>query len=120
MRLKTLLFGCASILASAVLVVPAAQAFTGGWEYDDNPGGFEILYLGDNSDDTYRRLSGTKMYCGSPGVPYARIRNVIDRNYPHQINWWVSNECDGGYIRVCVENRLGESACSTYVDGGWN
>lgn len=102
----------------AMLSAAPAVAYEGGWYYDNNAGGREILYLGDNSDDTYRGFSGTAASCGPKGAPYARIRSIIGREY-HQINWWISHQCDGTYARVCVQNSYGERACSTCIDLGW-
>ncbi len=121
MRVKTVLLGFAAMIALAVMAVVQvpAQAFSGGWELNNNPGGFEEMYLGDNTNDSYRRLTGTSLYCGRPGVSYAQMRGIIERNYPEQLNWWIDDECQGGYVRVCVENWQGETGCSTYSDGGW-
>jgi hypothetical protein len=98
----------------------AASAFVGNWSYDNNPGGLEVLWLGDSSDDTYLYLRGTDRYCGRPGASYARMRSVLRSTGGDQVNWWFSDECDDGYVRVCVSNSHGNTACSTYGNGGWH
>jgi len=100
----------------------AAYAYVGDWAYDDTPGGWEILNLGNNTNGAVRILRGTKRYCGRPGAAYATMRRVLLRNGTEgeQINWWVDATCRDGYVRVCVRNWRGESACSTYWDGGWD
>ncbi len=116
---KTLLAAAAA--AAMLAAAPAANAYVGGWYYDNNVGGFEVLLLGDNTDDTYFRLGGTGAYCVKPGASYATIRNILLRNGTdgQQINWWIDEECTSGYVRICVENTRGESACSTYTAKGW-
>ena len=113
-----------AVVASCALAIGSSvptNAYEGGWAYDDNAGGYEVLKLGDNTDNTYLLLRGTKSYCGSPGVPYARVREVLRRNGTNgqQISWWIANSCDGGYVRVCVRNGRRESACSTYWADDW-
>jgi len=112
--------------AAAALVfagfTTAASAYVGDWSYDDNRGGLEVLWLGDNSDGTSLLLRGTDRFCGRQGVPYATMRNILLRNgtQGEQVGWWINNSCTDGYVRVCVENWRGESACSTYWNGGWH
>lgn len=112
---------CAVVVAALTLAASAAgsSAFEGGWYVDDNPLGREILYLGDNSDNTYRKLRGTLRFCGKRGHSYATVRGVMMRNGNAQLTWWVVDKCDDGYVRVCMENRYSERACSTYIDQGW-
>jgi hypothetical protein len=100
--------------------VGGALAFTGDWYYDDNVGGWEVLRLGDNSDDTFLHLSGATEYCSRPGVSYAKMRNVLVRNGTNgeQIEWWVNASC-GDFVRICVRNWRGEQGCSTYWSEGW-
>ncbi len=97
----------------------AASAYEGGWYFDNNPGGTEILDLGDNTDDSYLRLYGTRGWCGSPGTSYANMRATISSNYPYQVEWWIDADC-GNAARVCVVGDRGQTACSTYrIDGWW-
>lgn len=120
MLIRKMLFAAAA--AAAMLVAaPAANAYVGDWYFADIPGEFEVLHLGDNTDGSYLRLGGTGAYCVKRGVPYATIRNILVRNGTsgQQINWWIDEECTSGYVRICVENSRGESACSTYTDQGW-
>lgn len=98
--------------------IASAGYYEGGWYVRNNPGGREILYLGDNSDNTYRALRGTSRYCVRPGASYARIRQVLNNEYD-QIGWWEDEICRDGYVRICVQNSRGQSACSTYEDNGW-
>lgn len=114
--MRNALFGV--LAAAALLGASPAGAYEGGWYVDNNAGGREILYLGDNSDNTYRVLRGTGRYCVYPGASYAKMRGVLGNEH-NQISWWVTNSCDDGYVRVCVENSRGQSACSTYIDAGW-
>lgn len=116
------------MLTTAVAVVTmlavsagAAFAYTGDWYYDDNPGWSEVLRLGDNTDGTFRHLSGSERYCGRPGASYAKMRRILLRNGTdgEQIDWWVADTCSDNHVRICVENWRGESACSTYWDDGW-
>lgn len=95
-----------------------AYAYEGGWDtsmYDEY--GRELLLLGDNTDNSYRALSGTRSYCARPGLGYASMRRIVNREY-HQITWWVEADC-GSVIRVCVENSYGQWGCSSYLDRGW-
>lgn len=108
-----------TLLAAVALAgtTTASFAYEGGWYYDNNPRGSEVLVLGDNTDDTYRGFSGTELYCAQPGASYATMRRVIGREYD-QITWWIDADC-GSVVRVCVENSYGEWACSSYFDEGW-
>lgn len=94
----------------------AASAYEGGWFFRDNPGGYEILYLGDSDDNTFLYLRGTELRCGPSGASYARMRQVIGSNRD-QVSWWIDRDC-GDYVRVCVTGRQGR-ACSTYENWGW-
>ena len=118
--LRKVVLGVGAALALSLSTL-SASAFEGDWYYDNNVGGSEVLNLGDNSDDSFLVLRGTDRYCGRPGAPYSRIRNVLRRNGTdgEQITWWIANTCDDGYVRICVENWRGEQACSTYEDYGW-
>jgi len=113
---KTLLAAAAA--AALLIAAPAANAFVGGWYYDNNAGGLEVLHLGDSSDDTYLVLRGTDRYCSRPGVSYATVRNLLN-SVGGPVNWWIDNECDDGYLRICVSDSQGWDACSTYANGGW-
>ena len=115
--MRKLLLAAATATALAGSAVNAS-AYEGGWYFDNNPGGWEILYLGDGDDDTYLQLGGTGEACGRRGNSYAHMRRVISSNYPHQLSWWVDYTC-GDLVRVCVENVRGQSGCSTYVYEGW-
>ena len=117
--MRSMLIG--AVAAISLLAAPSAAnaAYEGGWYFDNNPGGWEILALGDNSDDTYRILRGTDRFCGRRGASYATMRSIINGNSGEQITWWVADTCDDGYVRVCVQNWRGRSACSTYWDDGW-
>ena len=114
----------AAVAATAMLgaTMSSAFAYVGGWYYDNNPGGWEVLALGDSSDDSYLSLRGTEMYCGRPGASYAKMRNVLERNGTsgEQVTWWIDHECSQAHVRICIENWRGERACSTYRDEGWN
>lgn len=121
MNFKKTLFAAVAATSMLAMSVASASAFEGGWYTDDNLGGSEVLYLGDNSDDSYFHLSGASGYCGRPGASYAKMRSIIGNEYD-QITWWIDQECSGGgidYVRVCVENSYGQSACSTYREIGW-
>lgn len=107
-----------AMAAVSLFAAAPAMAYEGGWYVNNNPGGSEILYLGDNSDNTYRALRGTSRYCVQRGVSYARMRRVLGNEY-NQISWWESHTCNDGYVRICVENSRGQTACSTYYDAGW-
>lgn len=98
-------------------IVGSASAYEGGWAVRNNPGGREILYLGDNSDNSFRSLRGTGRYCGDTGSSYATMRRVLN-GVDDQVTWWEDYTCDDGYVRVCVTNNR-RSACSTYIDQGW-
>lgn len=118
--MKKLLIAALASIALAAGAGTANASYYGGWYYNDDPGdGYEVLALGDSSDGTYRYLRGTSRYCGRPGASYATMRRVLNRSGDDGISWWVNHSCDDGYVRVCVENWRGESACSTYWDGGW-
>lgn len=111
------------ITVGAIATATPAFAYEGGWYTDNNLGGSEVLYLGDNSNDTYLLLRGASGYCGSPGASYAKMRRIIGNEYD-QITWWIDQTCNDNrtgiaYARVCVENYLGQSACSTYRYVGW-
>lgn len=112
--------GAACLLVLS-LAVPA-QAFEGDWYFDNNPGGREILALGDFTDNSFLLLRGSPRYCGVPGDSYAHMRNVLVRNGTNgqMIYWWIADSCRDGYVRVCIENRYNEVGCSTYIDGGWD
>ena len=113
-KFMTMAVAAIAMVASAGV----AEAYQGGWYVDNNRGGSEILYLGDNSDDTYRSLRGTSRYCGRRGASYATMRRVLGNEYD-QITWWEDHVCNDGYVRVCVQNSYGQRACSTYEDYGW-
>ncbi len=121
---KTLLAAAAAVSMLAVSVggASANETYEGGWYTDNNLGGSEVLYLGDNSDDTYLHLSGASGYCGQPGASYARMRSVIGHEYD-QITWSINQVCSDDYgndfARICVQNSYGDSACSTYREVGW-
>ncbi len=115
--MKKILTSLAAVLLVAASATAASAAYQGGWYTDNNVGGSEILYLGDNSDDTYRGFSGTGHFCVRRGASYATMRRIITSE-PDQITWWIDAEC-GNYSRVCVRNSYGRSACSTYYDHGW-
>lgn len=104
-------------MALLAMSVTGAVAYEGGWQYDSN--GQEFMVLGDNSDGTGLYLWGTTRYCGSPGDSYSRMHRVLDRQI-YEINWWIADSCDDGYVRVCIQNRYRETACSTYIDAGWD
>jgi len=117
--MRKVLAGVAAMLLLASSAT-SANAYSGDWYYDNNVGGREVLHLGDNSDGSYRVLRGTGAYCGRPGASYATMRSVLRSNGTsgEQIAWWVSHDC-GDFVRVCVENYRGRTACSTYIDQGW-
>lgn len=101
-----------------VCTATVASAYTGGWntEYVDGYGR-EVLFLGDNSDGSYRELIGTREWCRQSGSSYATMRSVVEQEYD-QISWWVDADC-GDVVRICVRNSYGRGACSSYLDGGW-
>lgn len=110
-------FGLLVAAIISMLSVPTyAQEYVGGWAH--GPG---YAVLGDNSDDSGLRLGTTSRYCGIPGSSYSVMNGIMRRNGQsgEQIYWWIDQECSDGYIRICIENRFGESACSTYRDLGW-
>ena len=119
---KTLLAAAAAIALLSASVGAAYASYVGDWSYDNNPGGLEILSLGDNTDGSFIHLRGTNLYCVKPGVPYATIRNLLVSNGTdgQQVTWWIDHECNNGdYDRICVENSLGQVGCSTYWVDGW-
>lgn len=108
-----------AVAAVAMLAVSAGAAFAyyGGWYYNDVPGEWEDLRLGDNSDGLYLHLSGTRDWCVKRGVPYSKVRNLLSRN-DTEITWWVDADC-GSIARICVQADWGEVACSSYWVDGW-
>ncbi len=117
--IRKILMSAVAAIAMLAVSVSATQAFEGGWYFDNNAGGWEVLSLGDNSDDTYLHLSGYTGWCGSRGASYAKMRRVIGSNAGDQIHWWIDADC-GSTARVCVENAQGSWACSTYRVEGWS
>jgi len=114
--MRKIIFGLAAfaLFAMAAIVVPStASAYNGFGYVEDNPGGREVLILSDDNAGTFE-LSGTKRFCGQPGEPYANVRNVMHRHGNEKIDWWIDYACNDGYARICVQNYLGETACSTY------
>lgn len=95
---KILLAGVAALGLLTGMTPALADYYEGGWYVRNNPGGREILYLGDNSDNTYRSLRGTARYCGSPGNSYAQMRRVMGNEYD-QLSWWDTNNCT---VVTCV------------------
>lgn len=117
-------FAVVAMLAVTVTAASADEYYYGGWYYDNNAGGSEFLRLGDDSDGTYLHLRGADGWCGSRGASYAKMRRILNNNDGDYINWSVDQECtdsDTGidYARICIENKYGESACSTYRWVGW-
>lgn len=108
------------VASVALLCAPnVAGAYEGGWEYDNNAGGSEILLLGDNSDGSHRMLGGTAAACGAYGASYASMRSTISGGGTNNdVSWWVDADC-GDIVRVCVQNVNGRQRCSTYRDFGW-
>lgn len=104
-------------LAFAGTTASAENYYQGGWYTDNNIGRSEILYLGDNTTDSYRRFGGTRSWCYAPGESYQTMRNIIG-NEDTQITWWIDADC-GSVARVCVENSYGQMGCSSYRDYGW-
>lgn len=102
--------------------VAQAQTYQGGWVYTPQGGGYaEQLWLGDGNSYGLH-MSGTDRYCGTPGAAYATMRNVLQgtRGYGSEfITWWIADNCRDGYVRVCLRNPRGQTACSTYANRGW-
>jgi len=126
MVFKKALLGLAAVavlaLGTAAFATPASAAYYGGWYYNDNPGGWDVLQLGDGHG-RYLHLIGTEVSCGDRGAPYAQIHQVLsdgnDASRDGFVTWWVVNTCDGQYDHICVQNDWGNSACSTYQIDGW-
>lgn len=111
----------ATVVAFAAIVcTSSAQAYSGDWAFKTNDGDRESLYLGDASDGTVIHLRGTRNFCGLPGDKYDWVRTVLVNNGTsgQRITWWITHKCDG-YIRVCLENRFSQIACSSYLNFGW-
>lgn len=126
MMIRKMLLG--AVVAAAMLAASASGAFAatiyyGGWYYDDNPGGWDVLQLGDSNRGRFLHLVGTEVSCGTKGAPYARIHQVLsdanDASDNGFITWWITNTCDSNYDRICVQNDFGATACSTYQIDGW-
>ncbi len=106
-------------LALFTMAAPAmAQTYYGGWKYDGN-----VLILGDSSDGTGLVLYNSPRYCGqtaSRGSASIRAMlarsKVVDGGY---INWYIDQNCNDGYSRICITTSLGESGCNTYRFGRW-
>jgi len=96
--------------------VTAASAYTGPWEWDNN--NQEYMILGDGNGWGLE-LGGTTRYCVYTGAGYSTMHRVLRDNGGQWIDWWIDQECTDGYIRVCIENRHGAWACSTYINYGW-
>jgi hypothetical protein len=113
--------GLIALAAAAMLTVSAGGAFAyyGGWHFDNNAGGWEILSLGDSDDGTYLHLEGDAGRCGTKGASYAKMRSILNNNDGDYIDWWIDADC-GDLVRICLENKYGQSACSTYWYVGWN
>jgi hypothetical protein len=125
MTIRKTLIGLAAIAAlsiggSLAAAAPAQAAYYGGWYYDNNPGGWDIVQLG-NGDGSYLHLVGTEVSCGAKGASYARIHQVLSNanNSSGYITWWIANTCDGSYDRICVQNDWGQQACSAFEIDGW-
>jgi len=109
-----------AVAALALMAAPnVASAYEGGWYFDNNVGGWEVLHLGDNDDGTHRRLSGTGEACGRRGASYATMRSTLRGGGGGDVSWWVDSSC-GDFVRVCVQNAAGRTNCSTYLDYGWH
>ena len=104
------------VVALSLLASPAYADYWGSWRHSQSGG---YLSLGDQSDNTYRHLGSTSRYCVYQGDSYYTMKSVLDRQGNAQVNWWVNKECNGGFVRICLRNRYGETACSTYEDLGW-
>ena len=117
----TKFFGFVVIAIFLVGSMSEAEAFEGDWEYRIEHGR-EFMILGDNggSGDVLE-LGGTTRYCEVLGDSYAKMHNVLRGNGQNGqlITWWIANECSDGYVRVCIEHRHSEVACSTYIKYGW-
>jgi hypothetical protein len=98
--------------------VSEGQSFTGGWKAYNNQGGSEYLLLG-NGDGRGLELRGSERYCVRTGSSYKKMRSYIKSNYPKHVYWYVDQVCNDNHVRVCVENRAGRIACSTYRNKGW-
>lgn len=111
----------ALLASAAALLTPttvSAQTYIGGWDTRFVDGyGREVLYLGDSSDSSWRRLVGTRSWCAARGAGYAQMRRIVEDEYD-QILWWIDADC-GSVVRVCVQNSYGARGCSSYLDGGW-
>jgi hypothetical protein len=106
-------------MMGALATTPTYAAdYRGDWGILDDG----YIMLGHERNGTERLLSGTPLYCGVPGDRYAVMNQVLDRNGNGMIDWSVEERCSdyrGNFARVCVLNRRGEGACSTYRDHGW-
>jgi hypothetical protein len=106
-------------MMGALATTPTYAAdYRGDWGILDDG----YIMLGHERNGTGRLLSGTPLYCGVPGDRYAVMNQVLDRNGNGMIDWSVEERCSdyrGNFARVCVLNRRGEGACSTYRDHGW-
>ena len=119
---KSLIGLAVAALAVVSFAAPAMAAYYGGWYYDNNPGGWDVVQLGDGNGH-YLHLVGTEVSCGARGAPYARIHQVLsdanDASDSGFITWWITNTCDGRFDRICVQNDFGATACSAFEIDGW-
>jgi hypothetical protein len=124
-RRKQMKHSYRALFASALFLLAAAspamaQTYEGDWEFEKPDGEREKVYLGDDSGEMLY-LRGTTWYCGAPGDSYSYVRSVLLNNGQdgQKITWWFDETCTKGYVRVCVQNRMGQTACSTYINKGW-
>lgn len=124
--MKQVLWGVV-VLAALFMMTPATHAAeyyeSNAWRFDDNrgAGNREVLLLRDDRTGRYLYLRGTSRHCIFDGASYSTMRAVMRRNAhsPVPLQWSIVNRCADGIIRICVENQIGQRACSSYIDAGW-
>ena len=112
--MRKILYGAAFAAALLAVSPASAQVIEGRWSYDDNPGGGEILILENIAIGKLMRLQGTATYCGSLGDRYTRVRAVLRASGP-VATWRITDTCNDGTVRICIDTLSGVQACSTYL-----